>query len=132
VAADLATLGALGLSLTKDGTLQVDAARFNAASGARAGELSAALGQRMDALADYVEELTRPLTGVIGQRTQALDLQSARMSARVTDIDARLDKKRTQMLAQYAKFEASLGRLNAIGTSMSAQFAGLTRSNGDR
>lgn len=131
VAADLATMGALGLSLTKDGTLSFDATRLDTALGSRFGELSAALTQRMGAMADYAESLTRPLTGAIDQREQALEDQTLRMTDRIADIDARLDKKRTTLLAQYARFEASLGKLQAIQSQMSAQFTGLTASNND-
>lgn len=131
VAADLATMGALGLSLTRDGTLSFDATRFEAASATRREEVTAVLAERMGALSDYVDGVARPLTGLIDQREQALDEQNARMTSRVADIDGRLDKKRTALLAQYAKFEASLGRLQAIQNQMSAQFSGLTAKNND-
>jgi flagellar capping protein FliD len=79
----------------------------------------------MGALSDYLGALAQPLTGLIDQRESGIDTQSAALQARVTQIDARLDKKRTALLAQYSKFEASLGRLNALQSTMSAQFAGL-------
>jgi flagellar capping protein FliD len=71
----------------------------------------------------------RPLTGSIDARSRAIDEQSARLADRIADVDARLDKKRQNLLAQYAKFEAALGRMKAVGDSMSAQFTGLLNSN---
>ncbi|HZF69219.1 MAG TPA: flagellar filament capping protein FliD [Gemmatirosa sp.] len=125
--ADLATLGAAGIALQKDGTLALDAARVQSLSGARAADLTALLASRMGALSDYLGTLAQPLTGLVDQRESGIDTQSAALQARVTQIDARLDKKRTALLAQYSKFEASLGRLNALQSTMSAQFAGLDK-----
>jgi hypothetical protein len=59
----------------------------------------------------------------------SIDEQSARLADRIGDVDARLEKKRQNLLAQYAKFEAALGRMKAVGDSMSAQFTGLLNSN---
>ena len=84
---------------------------------------------RMGALQTYGDSMTKSLTGAIDVRSQALDDTNARLSARINDVDARLDKKRTSLLAQYAKFEASLGRLQSLQSSMTAQFTGLNKSN---
>jgi flagellar capping protein FliD len=49
----------------------------------------------------------------------------------VSDIDSRLEKRRATLLAQYAKFEATLGRLKAIGDSLTSQLSGLNRGKDD-
>lgn len=126
--ADMTALGAAGITVQKDGTLALDAARLDAASTTRPDALRAMLASRMGAMSDYLAGVAAPLTGLIDQRGSAVDEQSARMQARVADVDARLEKKRTALLAQYAKFEASLGKLKALGAAMSSQFAGLNKS----
>ena len=131
VADDLTTLAALGVSLQKDGTLAFEEAKFAAAAERRLPELQALLGDRLQALAAVADGAARPLVGLIDQREQGIELQNARMTDRIADIDARLEKKREQLVAQYARFEGSLGRLKAIGDQMGAQFAGLNRSNDD-
>ena len=126
---DLKTLAAVGVSVQRDGTLKFDEAAFKGIAPARLGEVQQLFGDRMAAMSAAVGEYSLSGTGVIDQREQAIDVQNARHQARIDTITARLDKKRTALLAQYAKFESSLGKMRAIGDSMSAQFAGLNKSN---
>jgi flagellar hook-associated protein 2 len=128
---DLATFASTGLSVQKDGTLKLDEATFDAAYGSRLDELQATLAQRMGAMIDYVDSLAKPLTGLIDVRERSLDERNAKLGDRITAVEARLDKKRASLLAQYAKFEASLGRLQAIQSSLGTQLKGLTSSNED-
>ena len=131
VAADLSTLASLGVSLQKDGTLAFDASKLNAALDARGGNVQALLADRMGALADYTESIARPLTGLIDRRESAIDTQNGRLTDRIADIDARLEKRRLALVAQFSKFEASLGKLKALGDQMTAQFSGLNRRSDD-
>ena len=128
VAADLTTLASLGVSLQKDGTLSFDASKFAAVS-ARLPDVRALLTARMDEFTAYADTLAKPLTGQIDERERGIDTQNARMTDRIGDIDARLTKRRAALIAQYAKFEGSLGTLKALGEQMSAQFTGLNKSN---
>jgi flagellar hook-associated protein 2 len=128
VADDLTTLASLGMSVQKDGTLKLDRARFTAVAGARLENVQALLGDRMGALRKYADSLARASTGVIDQRELALESVNGRYTTRITAIDARLDARRAALLAQYSKFEASLGRLKTIGDSLSSQLAGLNKS----
>jgi flagellar hook-associated protein 2 len=128
VADDLTALSSLGVSLQKDGTLSFDASKFTAAS-SRLADVRALLTARMDELSTYADALAKPLTGQIDQREVGIELQNARMTARIDVIDARLEKRRASLVAQYAKFEASLGSLKALGEQMSAQFSGLNKSS---
>jgi len=123
--ADMTSLGAAGVTLQKDGTLTVDAAKLDAAYADRLDDLRTMLAGRMGAVSDYLKGVAAPLTGLIDQRETTVDDQSARMQARIGDINARLDKRRTALLAQYARFEAALGRLKAIGDSIGTQLSGL-------
>lgn len=123
--ADMTSLGAAGITVQKDGTLSVDAARLDAAYDGRLDDLRTMLAGRMGAVSDYLKGVAAPLTGLIDQRETTVDEQSARMQARIADIDARLDKRRTSLLAQYARFEAALGRIKAIGDSIGTQLSGL-------
>lgn len=129
VADDLTSLAALGVSLQKDGTLAFDQAKFNTLASTRLPDVRALLTARMGALATFTGSLVQPLTGALDQRKASIDAQSARYTSRVTDIDARLEKKRTALLAQFSKFEASLGGIKALGDRMKAQFDGLNKSN---
>jgi flagellar hook-associated protein 2 len=128
---DLATLGAVGISVNKDGTLKLDEAKWDAAYNGRFDELQATLADRMADVMAHVDTLAKPFSGLIDQRERALDERSGKLTDRITALDARLEKKRASLLAQYAKFEASLGRLQAIQSSLGTQLKGLTSSNDD-
>ena len=125
----LTTLAGAGVSLQRDGTLAFDRARFDRAAAAAPDGVRAAFASRLDGVDDLLGGITAPYSGLLDQRASAISGRAARIDARVLDIDARLDKRRTTLLAQYAKLEASLGRLKAIGDSLTTQFAGLNKKS---
>ena len=129
--ADLATLASVGVSLNKDGTLAYDEAKFNTAYTGRFDELKATLANRAKAVSDFAESLSKPMTGVIAQRDLAITDHTLRLTDRIADIDARLEKKRAALLAHFAKFEATLGGITAMGNSLSSQLKGLTAKSED-
>jgi flagellar hook-associated protein 2 len=126
---DLQTLSALGISLAKDGTLTLDPAKLQDAYASRTDDVKALLADRMAALSKIADTVTLSGTGQIDTREQGLATQNAALQQHIDDLAARLDKKRSALLMQYAKFEATLGKLKSIGDSMTAQFAGLNKSD---
>jgi flagellar hook-associated protein 2 len=123
---DMARLGSAGMVLQKDGTLSLNAETFSAAYASRQGELSAMLAERGAAIVDQVDVFTATGTGMLDARTSALTDRNATLASRVSDVDSRLEKKRATLLAQYAKFEASLGKLRSIGDSLTSQLKSLS------
>ncbi len=128
---DMTSLGALGVSVQKDGTLAFDKTKFNAVYPARMNDVRAVLSDRMSTFFHYADGITGTYTGQIDQRERQMEIQNATMQGRIDELNNRLEKKRAVLLAQYAKFEASLGSLKSIGESMTAQFSGLNKSNSD-
>ena len=130
LADDMGSLGALGFSLAKDGTLSLNASKFDAAASTRLGDLRALLTDRMGAFSTFIEPLSQT-GGTLDTRELNLESANTKLSKRIEDIDGRLEKKRAGLLMQWAKFESTLGRLNAIGDQIGAQLKGLTASNSD-
>ncbi len=126
---DLARLGAVGVTLAKDGTASFDAARWNAAYPARVSDVKTLLADRMGALSTLLDGLTATATGAIDRRTAAIGTQSEAMQLRINDIDSRLDKKRTALLQQYSRSEALLGRLKTISDALASQITGLANGS---
>jgi flagellar hook-associated protein 2 len=126
---DMQTLSAIGVSLAKDGTLTLDAAKAQDAYATRPDDVKALLADRMGAIGSLSDGLTQFGIGQIDAREQGMQAQNDALQSHIDDLASRLDKKRSAMLAQYAQFEATLGKLKSIGDSMSAQFAGLNKSN---
>lgn len=129
VADDVTTLAALGVSLQKDGTLAFDATKLSGLTGTRLPDVRAMLDDRLGALTTFTKGLTEAVSGAFDQRESNIETLNSRLTDRIADIDSRLDKRRLSLLAQYARFEASLGRIKAVGDQMTAQFQGLNKSN---
>jgi flagellar hook-associated protein 2 len=127
-ATDLSTLGSIGISIQKDGTLTFDSTAWNAAYPAREANVTALLADRMGAISTAVKDIVAPFSGQIDQRESAIDTQSATLQRHIDDLDSRLDKKRTALLLQYSKTEAMLGSLKSMGDSILAQITGLNNS----
>ncbi|MGZ8378627.1 MAG: flagellar filament capping protein FliD [Gemmatirosa sp.] len=125
---DMTSLGALGFSVAKDGTLSLDTAKFDAAASSRLGDLKAVLADRMGAFSTYIDPLSQT-GGTLDTREQNLETSNGSLTARITEIDGRLEKKRAAMLVQWSRFESTLGKLNAIGDQIGAQLKGLTKSS---
>lgn len=130
VAPDLATLASAGVSLQRDGTLKLDAPTFQAAFQGRQADLSSLFTDRMAAFSSYTDLTAMPLIGTIGQVETGIDAQSTSLQSRIDTLNTRMDKRRLALLAQYSTFEASLSRIQATGSALSAQFASLTTKSG--
>ncbi|GLC25344.1 flagellar filament capping protein FliD [Roseisolibacter agri] len=126
---DMTSLGALGVSVQKDGTLTFDRAKFDAVYPSRMGDVRAVLSDRMSTAFHFADDITGTFTGEIDKREQGMQTQNATLQARIDEFDSRLAKKRTALLAKYARFEASLGTLKSLGEQMAAQFSGLNKSS---
>jgi flagellar hook-associated protein 2 len=124
--AGLDRLGAAGITLQRDGTLAVDAAKFKEAATGRLDELRTLLAERLTAVTAPLPVLTRT-AGLLDERASTMGAASARLTNRIADVDARLDKKRAALIAQFTKYEGAIGRLKSIGDAMAAQYAGLNR-----
>ena len=126
---DMTSLGALGVAVQKDGTLTFDRAKFDAVYPSRMQDVRAVLSDRMTTAFRFADELTGTYTGQIDKRELGMTTQNATLQGRIDEFDSRLAKKRTALLARYAKFEASLGTLKSLGEQMAAQFSGLNKSS---
>lgn len=126
---DMTSLGALGVAVQKDGTLTFDRARFDAVYPSRMQDVRAVLSDRMTTAFHFADDLTGTYTGQIDQRELGMTTQNATLQARIDAFDSRMAKKRTALLAKYARFEASLGTLKSLGEQMAAQFSGLNKQS---
>lgn len=129
VAPDLTTLSALGITVQKDGTLALDTNTFQSVTGSRLSDATALLADRMGAVSSYLAGTAAPVTGQLDTRGRSIDDTNAQLQLRIDALNSREDKKRTALLAQYSKYEAAIGRLQALQTNMAGQFASLNGSS---
>jgi len=129
VAADMTALGNLGVAVQKDGTLAFDKTKFDAVYPSRMNDVRAVLGDRMQAFFYYADGMTGSYTGQIDKREAAMQTQNVTTQSRIDELNSRLDKQRTALLAKYAKFEAALAKMKSVGDSLTSQFNALNNSN---
>ena len=122
------TLSSIGISLAKDGTMTLDATKLQDAYAAQPTDVRALLADRIGALETIMTQTTQ-IGGAIDAREASLTTRNDQLQIRIDDLGSRLDKKRSALLMQYARFEATLGKLKSIGDSMASQFAGLAKDN---
>ena len=121
-------MGNAGISLDRAGRLSIDKAAFTKAVSERLNDVRTLFADRGAAFETSIGDYTATGVGTVDKRLTAIDGQSSALGARIADVDSRLEKKRAALLAQFSKFEATLGRLKSIGDSLGSQLSGLNKS----
>jgi flagellar hook-associated protein 2 len=124
----MSTLGNLGISLTRDGTLTLNSATLESAYNTRNSEMRSVLADRGAALLTILDEQLSAGTGLLDQKKRAIETRGGKMATRIVDIDSRLEKRRAALLAQFARSEAAIGTLKSIQDSLGSQIKSLTAS----
>jgi len=112
-----------GFSLTRSGTLAVDAAILDGALQNKFTDVKA-LFAGSTAGADFetaLDDLLRSGTGTLDIKTSALDGQRTSQEARVARLQTRLDRREESLLRQFSRMEAAIGRLQSQGSFLQAQ-----------
>ena len=71
------------------------------------------------AVQDLVTSLTASGTGNLALIQSSINTQNQTLTRQITDGQARLDRRRTSLQAEFAKLEATVGQLQAAGQSLS-------------
>jgi flagellar hook-associated protein 2 len=71
------------------------------------------------ALQDLISQITAPATGDLPQLISGINDQNFNLQRQITDGQARLDRRKTQLQAEYAQLETTVGQLQAAGQSLS-------------
>jgi flagellar hook-associated protein 2 len=87
--------------------------------------LSLGAGARIERLLD---QFLNTGNGLIDSKVSALDTSSARLATRVSALDARLERRRATLLANYLQMETAIARLKQQSTSLLGS-AGTTNSS---
>lgn len=124
------TLASLGLSIQRDGSLSLDAAKLDTAIGSQPDAVAAVLGQQgtgsMTALADAADYFTHATTGVIGTRITSLTKERRGLDDQIASMQARIDKYQSQLQAQFATLEKTVSSLKSQGDQLTAALDALS------
>ena len=139
------TRGALvGLAFDKSGQLQFNEDTFKTAFQNTPDQVLALFGTAKSvqddnsvitttgiggAVATIADALSRSGDGVAASQITSLQSRMSVLSRRSDDIQARLDRHRDTMTAQFVAMEAALARLQSQGATLTSQIKGLQSSN---
>jgi flagellar hook-associated protein 2 len=133
-------LSDVGLTMQRDGTLAVDGAKLDTATGNLA-ELKNAFANldtgnsANDGFARRFSALATQVLGIDGSLTTRADGLRERLNKNGEDqtrLEERVDRYRTRLVAQYTAMDANLSRLNSLSAYMDQQLAALTQSNSSK
>jgi len=139
------TRGALvGLAFDKNGQLQFNEDTFKTAFQNTPDQVLALFGTAKSvqddnsvvtttgiggAVATIADALSRSGDGVAASQITSLQSRMSTLSRRSDDIQARIDRHRETMTAQFVAMEAALARLQSQGATLTSQIKGLQSSN---
>ena len=123
---EYSTLNSIGISLTRDGQLTLDSAKFakvvavnpDAATKVLAGTASS--DGIMDVMSDVVDLFNQGGTGLLTNKRTTLEANAKRMETRATREQDRLDTYRAQLEKQFSAMDTSVSTSNSISAYLSA------------
>ncbi|MBX7191908.1 MAG: flagellar filament capping protein FliD [Sandaracinaceae bacterium] len=125
------TVASLGISLQRDGSLQLDSAKLAAALASDPEGVATVLGQdgtgAMALLAEQADYFTDSSTGAITSRLTSMKNERRRIDDQITNMQARIDKYQAQLVKQYATLEQTISGLQNQGSALTAALSSLSK-----
>ncbi len=126
------SLSSLGISLTRDGQLTLDSAKFTAAATASPEAVTKVLAGTsskdgiMDVMSSVIDMFNQSSTGLLANKRTTLEANAKRMETRATREQDRLDNYRALLEKQFAAMDNTVSSSN----STSAYLTALSNSSG--
>lgn len=125
----LTSLGPLGVSLGRDGSLSLDATKLKSALATDPDAVAKVLGSEgtgaMALLAQQADYFADGTDGVLSQRLTSMKNERRGLDDRIERMQTRLDKYESQLTQQYAKLEQLVSSLQSQGSQLTAAMSGL-------
>lgn len=117
----------IGLSLTRTGTLALDAAAFDTALNERFPDVVGLFADSLSGadLETSLDDLLRSGTGVLDTKNSGITEQVSSLEIRIDRLQGRLDRRREALLRQFTRMESAIARLQSQSTFLQAQIPGL-------
>lgn len=118
---------AIGLSLTRTGTLTLDEAALDEALRTGFADVQTLFGEGggAEGLAATLDGLLQTSAGILDERLRHLDDQVSGIETRVGRMESRLDRRRASLLLQYTRMEAALAQMQSQSAFLTSQLAGM-------
>lgn len=116
----------VGVSLSRDGVLEVDEAKLKETIASNPDDVNALLKDVGTRMAVVTDSVARPTTGLIATTTGSLDRMKSRLQERSYDVEDRLEQRRASMLKQFTQMERAIGQIQAQGNWLNGQIQALS------
>ena len=118
------TLASLGISVQRDGSLQLDKAKLGAALGTDPEAVAKVLGTAgsgaMTIVAQQADYFSSATTGVLTQRLSSMGRERKSIDVQIEGMQARLDKYEATLRSTYAKLEQTVSGLQSQSSQITA------------
>lgn len=115
----------IGISITRQGTLEFDDEKFTAALAGDPSAVQAILANITSRVHAVSDELSDQYDGGITSRIKGQESTVDRLQEQISDWDRRLDKREATLKRTYAALEVQLSNMNAQQSYLASQLASL-------
>lgn len=115
----------IGISVTRDGTIEYDDEKFQAALKADPARVEATLREIASRVEVAAKDLSDKYDGQITSRISGQESLVDRMGDQIIEWDRRLESRRTTLERTYSALEVQLSALNSQGDWLSSQLSSL-------
>lgn len=122
----------IGIEITRDGTVEFDAARFREALATDPARVDATLAAVAARVAAAGEAVSDPRDGTLSKRISGHQEQVKDIGTQIADWDRRLAAKRDTLQRQFTAMEVALSRLQAQQSYLTSQLAALAAQTSTR
>lgn len=123
------SLSPFGISFTKDGVLEFDAEKFQAALAAEPGNVQAAFSAIASRVADVAGRYSDKYDGLLTKQIENRQSLIRDMDEQISSWTRRLEQREATLKRTYSALEVALSTMNSQATYLSSQLAGLPSWN---
>ncbi len=120
----------IGISITRDGTVEFDAKKFAAALAANPAGTEAVVQEISRRVADVATNVSDKRDGGLTLRIQGQESEVGRLNDQIMDWDRRLELRRSTLDAKWQGLELQLQQLQSQGSWLTAQLGNLPSMSG--
>jgi len=115
----------IGISVTRNGTIEFDSAKFSKAVADNPKYAEGVLGAIAGRVAEVAEGISDKRDGMIASRIQGQESVSKRLDTQILEWDRRLDSREATLKKIYSALEVQLSNLNSQQSYLASQLAAL-------
>jgi flagellar hook-associated protein 2 len=113
----------IGITITRTGSIELDASKFAAALAADPAKTQDVLAQISARIADVAGEASNKIDGTITQRITSKQSSITGLQKQIADWDDRLAVRRTRLESVYAQMETALSALQPQSSWLTSQLS---------